>query len=441
MYRKHNRKPRIESLESRMLLNSYWVSPGGSDSGAGTSSSAAFRTLQHAADLARAGDTVHVLAGTYAGMDLTGSAYPGGTSASPITFIAGSGDWRTSGVNVTSLSSKGQGYASINLESNGGGYVIEGFNVIGGGGQKAGIRVANSHNCQVLNNQVSGTFTGVFASLADGILVQGNSCHDATDQHGIYVNGTDGYTIRANTCYNNNWDGIHTNVLDGGNTINLNGLIEGNLVYNNTLSGFDITGANTCTFRNNIAYGNARHGMVLQNTNQNPTPACQNLLIENNTFDARAGQWAIEVTAGNDANVTLFDNVLLGGSGGGGIGAAGSLPASFLSDYNATDGNYSESYGGPALESLSKWQSDTGQDRHSIIASPAQLFVNPSSPDYHLRSGSPAVDAGAASLGGHAAAAFDFDGARRSPSRMDIGAHRFMRREGAALRQVGDGGK
>ena len=43
--------------------------------------------------------------------------------------------------------------------------------------------------------------------------------------------------------------------------------------------------------------------------------------------------------------------------------------------------------------SLSAWQA-LGYDTHSIIATPAQLFVNPAIADYHLTSNSPAVDHG-----------------------------------------------
>src|SRR5438105_14069501 len=103
-------------------------------------------------------------------MDLTGPAYPGGASSSPITFIAGDGDFRTSGVTLNSFSSNHNGYAQINIEGNPGWYVVKGFNVTGGGpSQKAGIRIANAHNCQVIKCRVSGAFTGIFASLADGI--------------------------------------------------------------------------------------------------------------------------------------------------------------------------------------------------------------------------------------------------------------------------------
>ena len=68
--------PRVEPLESRTLLSTYYVSPAGSDTSAGTSDAAAFKTLQKAADRAVSpGDVVVVRAGTYnAGFNLYGKS-------------------------------------------------------------------------------------------------------------------------------------------------------------------------------------------------------------------------------------------------------------------------------------------------------------------------------------------------------------------------------
>src|SRR5947209_20628145 len=117
--RPSKRNTRIELLEPRLLLSStYYVSASGSDASAGTSDAAAFKTLQHAADVAGAGDTVHVRAGTYVGMNLFGKA--GGTASAPVRFLA------DSGAIITHVSSAGTNasLADINIESTGGWYVI-----------------------------------------------------------------------------------------------------------------------------------------------------------------------------------------------------------------------------------------------------------------------------------------------------------------------------
>lgn len=75
----------IEPLESRTLLSTSWfVSPSGSDSNAG-SVSAPFKTIQHAANIAQAGDHVEIRAGTYH-EDVV--PQHSGTLGSPIVFEA-----------------------------------------------------------------------------------------------------------------------------------------------------------------------------------------------------------------------------------------------------------------------------------------------------------------------------------------------------------------
>src|SRR5208283_2421386 len=58
----------------------------------------------------------------------------------------------------------------------------------------------------------------------------------------------------------------------------------------------------------------------------------------------------------------------------------------FESDYNVVVNN---------LVGLTKWQA-LGFDLHSVIAAPAQLFVDPANNNYALKAGSPAIDGGVA---------------------------------------------
>jgi hypothetical protein len=74
--------------------------------------------------------------------------------------------------------------------------------------------------------------------------------------------------------------------------------------------------------------------------------------------------------------------------------------------------------GGDTIQSLTQWQV-TGRDLHSLVATPAQLFVNPTS-DFHLLAGSPAVDAGTTNF----APLVDLDGNNRpAGAAVDIGAY------------------
>ena len=66
------------------LATTYYVSPSGNNSSNGHSTATAFLTLQHAADVVSAGDSVIVLAGTYSGFYHTTS----GTVSQQIIFHA-----------------------------------------------------------------------------------------------------------------------------------------------------------------------------------------------------------------------------------------------------------------------------------------------------------------------------------------------------------------
>src|SRR4051812_39580270 len=76
------RRVGTEALESRVLLSNYFVSTSGDDGNPGTLG-APFRTIQQAADVADAGDTVFIRGGTY--RETIRPAHSGSAS-SPITF-------------------------------------------------------------------------------------------------------------------------------------------------------------------------------------------------------------------------------------------------------------------------------------------------------------------------------------------------------------------
>ncbi|HWE96269.1 MAG TPA: carbohydrate-binding protein [Tepidisphaeraceae bacterium] len=83
------RKSRIEILEDRVLLSTSWfVSMSGSDANPGTLA-LPFATIQHAANLAHAGDVVNIRAGVYRE---TVSPPNSGVPGAPITFQAYNGE-------------------------------------------------------------------------------------------------------------------------------------------------------------------------------------------------------------------------------------------------------------------------------------------------------------------------------------------------------------
>ena len=75
---------------------------------------------------------------------------------------------------------------------------------------------------------------------------------------------------------------------------------------------------------------------------------------------------------------------------------ARSFVPGFHSDYNVVVNAFSDDNGNSSI-SLAKWQA-LGFDLHSIVATPAQLFVDPANLNYQLKTGSPAIDTGASLL-------------------------------------------
>src|SRR5271157_4249209 len=63
---KHRRFLRVEPLEERVVLSTYWVSPSGNDSNPGTKAQP-WETPQACMDKLLPGDTLDIMAGTYAG--------------------------------------------------------------------------------------------------------------------------------------------------------------------------------------------------------------------------------------------------------------------------------------------------------------------------------------------------------------------------------------
>lgn len=65
--------------------DTYFVSPGGEDSNAGSSTTSPFKTIQHCADVAQPGDTCRIMTGVYRE---TVTPPTSGTSGAPIVFVA-----------------------------------------------------------------------------------------------------------------------------------------------------------------------------------------------------------------------------------------------------------------------------------------------------------------------------------------------------------------
>ncbi len=361
----------------------YWVGPAGNDANSGLSVGSAWATLVHASGQVGAGDTVHVLAGSYQGFYLDTSGLPG----SPITFLA-----EDSGVEI--VADNPVTPDGINIEG-ADHVVIDGFTVMGR--TRAGIRAALSdfvtvRNCTAGDNGRWGIFTG----FTDDLLVENNETYGSVLEHGIYVsNSCDRPVVRGNLVHDNHGNGIHLNgdLSQGGDGLIEEALIEANVIYGNGVgggSGINGDGLVNGVIRNNLLHDNHASGISLYRID-GAAGASGNLVVNNTIVNAADGRWCANINNGSTGN-TLRNNVLYNyHSFRGVITIDAASQTGFSSDYNSVMSRFSED-GGDSVISLAAWQA-LGYDANSFVALPADLFLLPGS-DFHLSATSPALDAG-----------------------------------------------
>jgi len=387
----------------------YYVSTSGSDSWPG-SQSQPWATLQKAANTMSAGDTTIVLNGTYAGFRITDSH--SGTSGAPITIKA----QNVRQVTLNNVSSSNSHNGIIELEGNWDSsndityWVIDGFVVDGGSVHRAIDTRVTGHltvqNCTAHHSYPgSGRSTGIFAAFCNTPLIQNNISYSNTE-HGIYVNNSaDNGTLRGNTIYSNTSLGIHMNgdeSMGGSGSTDGDGVMSGwtiekNTSYSNGSNGYDADGVEQSTWRNNLAYNNSSKCIHLTGvdgsvTSRNNNIFCNTLICTGyyavNILDNEIG---IPAPVGNKVkdNILYHTNDV---AGKGSICISSSGFPSFESDYNVVMSHFGID-DNASTETLSQWRS-RGYDTHSIQASDTDLFVSPGSNDYHLKAGSPAINAG-----------------------------------------------
>ncbi len=381
-----------------------------SDTNSGITPQLPFCTISRGAALATAGKTVRVLHGTYAE-----TVYPNsGAAGQPVTFRADP--------NVT-VTGNAAGFGSAFAMGGKSYIVIDGFNI--DSTKYKGIYADASDHLTIINNRVSRsgvtspthpyeqgiylrgtTYSEISGNTTDhntciGIRLVLNSDHNVvsnnvsfsnfsvveTDAAGIELTGSSYNTVIHNIVYSNEDSGINVYYHDLGVASSYN-LIVGNLTYENGDHGIDTNNSPYNTVIGNTAHGNGTVGI---NFEGEPATGSHHAVIRNN------------ITANNGYTPPT-------GSFGGNLRVDAASVDGTVSDHNVFNiGNASVQiiWNNVNYLTLAAMQAAVpGQETNGREGDP--LFVDPVPPvlrqtgvpyegtsavgDYHLLSGSPAID-------------------------------------------------
>ena len=407
---KHRRFLRVEPLEQRLVLSTYWVSPSGNNSNPGTQAKP-WQTLQANVATLLPGDTMDVESGTYAGFivgwDAAGQSQYGaiaGTAGNPITIQA---DPNATPGSVIINSRNNKTRVGIDLEPGCDYITIKGITVDGSSGlitstinNGYGIKITGNYDQLIGNtvqNMIGACIAGIHDNGGNNAVIQGNtitgvqSGGDGNKGHGIYVADATGVQVIGNSIHDNAYIGIHIN--GDPNTVS-NALIADNVIYNNGQNGINADGLQNSTIVNNLIYNYANYGICLY-YGDSSGPSLNNIIVNNTIYSGTSTGTvgSIRILDASTGN-TILNNILLDGSSIVYRIAADST-GGMVSNYNVVpSGAQVQSEDTGQNEPFSQWQSTTGQDKKSFSASAAQLFVNPSGNDYQELSSSPSIGSG-----------------------------------------------
>jgi len=265
----------------------------------------------------------------------------------------------------------------------------------------AGIHIYGGTYNTISTNDVSAAWTGItvegfYSPLSNNNTIRGNTVHD-TNSTGIQLNHGDliNNIIEQNIVYNSpktedDRSGITTYDIGAGNIIRYNKVYNGgggavrgsgitidgnsgatqvyyNLVYGNTWGGINLTNAGHSVYNNILYHNNESTADVGEISIFTASSAGSSMTIKNNILVASASKHVIKVNSGNTTGHTIGYNDFYGGS---------ATPF----NWGGTDYNFED------------WKTNSSQDAHSLNADP--LFVSTVTPDFHLQSTSPAINAG-----------------------------------------------
>jgi len=337
----------------------YYVATNGNNNNSGTSSKP-WRTVAYATSKMLAGDTTYVKGGTYKeGAIRFGRS---GTSSAPIKLLNAPGEFP-----VIDCIDKTQPQF-VHLQAYAGtakmiGWItIEGFEIRN---CYHAIKWYNLHDSIIRRNWLHhNRHSGILGVGGTRVVIDRNRINsNALDftrppgGHGIYANGT-AYTVTNNLIYNNRGYGIQLN---------------GTVSYNSSIHPApEYAASNNWSIANNtLAYNNFSAGLVIWGKNSTKTQVNNNIFYENGTLAPSYHAQGINFSSCCSTGIQIRNNLAF---------ASGSGAKQFIA--GGTEGtHYTQS--GNTVNTL----------HPKFVNAPATL---PSSPNFTLASGSPAIDKGIA---------------------------------------------
>ena len=415
----------------------YYVATNGNDGNSGKSTSSPWRTIQHAANTASAGDTVYVMGGTYKEkITITRS----GSSGNYITFAVYPG--QTATIDGTGLVSQWDGIFTVKGASH---IKISGFKIQNS--DYAGVRIngdGTSQDVIVEKNYINNIYSSaLYAERARNIVYDGNEVtgsHTAamtTENEVIDVVKVDGFEIKNNYVHDN----VHAESITA-----KEGASNG-LIHHNNVKPVESAGIYLCAWtdmqQNIEVYDNIIHdgpgssrgiAMAVEGGGSLKNIKVYNNIVYNN------GAYGINVAHYNscDANSlcisgpidnikieynTVYRNDYASGWGGGIVSMPTDATNIVIRNNIVSQNNMAQI---SVAGSSNTVQNNLIDGPGSIIGSGYVIgnprFVNPSSGDFHIQSISPAIDKGTST----GAPSTDFDGTPRPHGAgYDIGAFEY----------------
>jgi hypothetical protein len=420
----------------------YYISPTGSDSNSGTSSSPWALTALNTKQSVYAGKRVGVLPGTYSCTSLLGGSYTGsfatpafnirgGSSGSPtvVQSTTPRGAILDAGANASN-NSPGQPLIGTIGPTAGAGYItLDGFeikNCYGRAvsvGQQTGASFAGTRllgiviqNCYVhdVTNNISGANpTAITLYSCQGALIQNNFVTNMYDNYsrasGIEIWTSTQTITQYNTVISKSSQQsggiLHKNSSQNSNTLRFNFIdmtASGSSGTYGMIVDDDGDGSTTDSIYNNIIVADAPVQSAAIDVGS--FPASQNKQVwYNNTFvgspNCSVGCW---VRFGAASTIKFYNNIISRGTVGGRGDLDTSAGALALLDYNCypvnpslgLSANDTTAYPNSLTGKIASWaatlpSSTVGRDSHSIAASPMFAGSGSGSSYYKLQSGSP----------------------------------------------------